>query len=683
VNAERWQKIETIYHAALTRPAEQRNAYVIEACAGDNELCTEVQMLIARHEESGSFIDTPVFDLGVRALAEQAALSAGKTVGHYVILDIIGRGGMGEVYLARDPRLGRKVALKLLPVELKSDRDRVQRFRQEARAASAVSHPNIAHVYDVGEADGRFYTAIEYVDGVSLRQLIVEGKIDTQHALDIAIQVAEALAAAHAAGVVHRDIKPENVMVRHDGYVKVLDFGLAKLTEQQKPTVSGEADTVQMVQTQAGVLMGTATYMSPEQARGLEVDARTDIWSLGVVLYEMIAARAPFDGDSISDVIAAILRTEPPQLNGLSLEQPDELQRIVNKSLRKNREERYQTTKDLILDLTNLKRELELSAELHYLARPLEQASQSDGKTKEESNHKLRQTESTHVIRPTSSAEYILTEIKQHKKGAIILLATIAVAVTGIGFGIYKFTRQKQSAAVQESKPRRLSRLTFDPGLQISPTWSPDGRLIAYASDRSGNFDIWVEAVSGGNAVQVSHSAANDWQPDWSPDGANLVFRSERDGGGLFVVPVLGGLERRISSFGYNPKWSPDGSKILFSSIGSGMHAGEAYIVDLVGGAPREILSDFLKELKLTASITPRLVWYPDSKHVSVIGQHSKLDWGYWTVPIDGGSPINALDVSTELQKELDSIAWERIDNLIWACRYQKLRSAGGSVRNV
>jgi serine/threonine protein kinase/tetratricopeptide (TPR) repeat protein len=287
------------------------------------------------------------------------SVAAGTQLGHYEICSLLGAGGMGEVYLAKDTRLRRNVALKLLPSDLSLSKDRLLRFEQEAYAASALNHPNILTIYEIGQANETRFIAAEFIDGVTLRQRMTGTQLELTEVLDAVVQVGSALAAAHQAGIVHRDIKPENIMVRHDGYVKVLDFGLAKLSESQRIVSDPEAETVRLIKTDPGVVMGTVSYMSPEQVRGLEVDERTDIWGLGVVIYEMLAGNAPFDGSTTSDVIASILRTEPLPLERFSPKVPAELHRIVKKALRKERSERYQTVKDLVLDLKNLRREIE------------------------------------------------------------------------------------------------------------------------------------------------------------------------------------------------------------------------------------------------------------------------------------------------------------------------------------
>lgn len=281
-----------------------------------------------------------------------------QSISHYQIVKKLAAGGMGEVYLAEDVQLGRRVALKLLPADVASDKGRMRRFIQEARAASALNHPNILTVYEFGEAESIYFIATEFIDGVTLRNRMGHEPMRVSDALEAAVQTAEALAAAHGAGIVHRDIKPENIMLRADGYIKVLDFGLAKLTERR----AADTDAPTLVMTDAGVVMGTARYMSPEQARGLPVDARTDIWSLGVVLYEMVTGRAPFEGTTITDTIVSILKLEPLPLAQFSPEVPAELQRIVTKALAKEQEERYQTSKDFAADLKRLKRDLEAAA---------------------------------------------------------------------------------------------------------------------------------------------------------------------------------------------------------------------------------------------------------------------------------------------------------------------------------
>ena len=374
------------------------------------------------------------------------AIDPGTNIGPYKVLDSLGKGGMGEVYLARDTRLGRKIALKFLSVDFTKDEERVRRFQQEARAASALNHPNLITIFEVGEVDSVHFISTEFIEGETLRRRITSSRMSTPEICDVGIQVASALTAAHAAGITHRDIKPENIMVRPDGVVKVLDFGLAKLTEPKTPDASNVdpfaptkiALTKKAVDTDPGVVMGTVSYMSPEQARGLMVDARTDIFSFGVVLYEMVSGRVPFEGASFGDVISGILSKRPLPLARYADDVPPELERIVSKALAKDRDQRYQTIKDLLIDLKRLRQRLEAEAEFENTspenwARDRVDVRRSDA---EMSAARVIQPSDSipPLIRTTSSAEYLITGIKRHKKTSFFVMSAVVVAVVATTF---------------------------------------------------------------------------------------------------------------------------------------------------------------------------------------------------------------------------------------------------------
>ncbi|HEV8484458.1 MAG TPA: protein kinase, partial [Blastocatellia bacterium] len=441
---ERWQQVEELFHSALARERGQWATFLAQACAGDEPLLREVQSLISFHDRPDSFIETPASDLAAELLAKKPSESkVGQQVAYYRILSSIGAGGMGEVYLAEDARLGRRIALKLLPAQFTTDPERVRRFEQEARAASALNHPNIVTIHEIGQADSTHFIATEFIDGETLREHQAGRALNLNQALDIATQVASALEAAHAAGIVHRDIKPENVMLRRDRIVKVLDFGLAKLALPQVSAVDLEAEARSMIITNPGVVMGTVQYMSPEQARGHEVDARTDIWSLGVMLYEMVTGRVPFEGETPSHVIVSILESEPPPLAGSS-EVPMELERIVTKALRKDREERYQTARDLALDLKTLTQELEVEARLNRSLQPDgagRKVTTTGGTqaTVETVYQSAATTGDVETARTISSAEYLFGSIERHKRGAV--LSAIVVAVAAIAYFFYATSR--------------------------------------------------------------------------------------------------------------------------------------------------------------------------------------------------------------------------------------------------
>ena len=370
------------------------------------------------------------------------AIPPNTTVGHFTILSKIGAGGMGEVYLAQDSNLDRKVALKLLPSEVASDHERMRRFIQEAKAASALNHPNIITIHEVGQFDSRHFIATEFIDGQTLRQMMRRGHSKLNDVLEISIQAASALAAAHEAGIVHRDIKPENIMVRRDGYIKVLDFGLAKLTEAEGSTPDPEARTQTLVNTDAGTVLGTATYMSPEQAKGKYVDGRTDLWSLGAVIYELVAGHAPFEAETSSEVIGLILNKEPLPLARFDREAPAELDRIVMKALTKELDERYQTARDLLVDLKRLKRQHELEAEIERTAPPDFRSLSGTGAhrvaTSEQVTAAASATQSSQVTHQITSAEYIVSEIKRHKKGFALSGAVVfALVLATVGYFLF------------------------------------------------------------------------------------------------------------------------------------------------------------------------------------------------------------------------------------------------------
>jgi serine/threonine protein kinase/predicted Zn-dependent protease len=401
----RWARITDIYHATIARPREERASFIGQECHGDESLRKQVEAMVKSHERSGDFIESPAFAIAPELLIDEQMFDLiGQSIGHYQIESLLGVGGMGEVYLARDERLGRKAALKLLPHSLTTDEAQLSRFKTEARSASALNHPNILTVYEIGAEGNRQFIATEFIEGVTLRASLACGRINPHAALEIAVQVASALAAAHEAGVVHRDIKPENIMLRPDGYAKVLDFGIAKLTEQRPASDDHTVETTAVLQTRPGLVLGTAHYMSPEQARGQKVDARSDIWSLGVVLYEMVAGSPPFRGETPSDCIASILTTEPPPLSSVLQDVSLKLESILQKALRKNSDERYQTIKDMLADLRNLKGELE--------------AEGSSPQTK-------------------ARAESIVSKIKRHKRGVLLTLAASLLVAATVAYSFF------------------------------------------------------------------------------------------------------------------------------------------------------------------------------------------------------------------------------------------------------
>jgi serine/threonine-protein kinase len=455
MHPERWQQIDQLFHLALAQEPNRRAGFLAQACAGDDSLRSQVEALISSHEQPSSFVETLVADVAAGFLAQSdAKLAPGTIVGHYKILSLLGEGGMGQVFLAEDTRLHRRIALKLLPSHFTRNSDRVRRFEQEACAASALNHPNILTIHEIGQLDYTHFIVTEFIDGQTLRQALIREKMKLTDALDVAIQVASALDAAHTAGIVHRDIKPENIMLRRDGYVKILDFGLAKLAEDQVSTTDPEPATRSLFESMPGAVMGTVTYMSPEQARGLGVDARTDIWSLGVVLYELAAGRVPFQGATATDVILSIVEKDPASLTRSAPEAPAELERIVNKALSKNREERYQTVNDLSLDLKRLKEETESEARLERSALSASKSNAARNETRQPELATINESAAATAdvgVHPTSSAEYIFSEIKSHKRiVAFAAAAMVIIAVAAVAYFLY-LGRSARFAASREA----------------------------------------------------------------------------------------------------------------------------------------------------------------------------------------------------------------------------------------
>ena len=450
----RWQKVREIFDSALRYKPEERRRFLNQVCGDDKTLLAEVESLLSSHDGAESFMETAAIAKVADVIEATKKLETGKCFGHYEVVEQIGKGGMGEVYLARDKKLDRNVAIKILNEEFSQDEANLQRFVAEAKGASALNHPNILTIYEFGETEDARFIVSEYIEGKTLREIIRASRLRLPAILDIAIQITSALAAAHKAHLVHRDIKPENVMVRPDGYVKVLDFGLAKLLEEKnKSLLSSEEPTVRKNLTAKGVIVGTVNYMSPEQAKGERVDERTDIFSLGALIYEMVAGKPPFVGGNAIVTIDSILNKEHLPLSRQTPEVPQELERIINKALRKDREERYQTAKDLLIDLKDFKQEFAFSEKLERSAVP-------------SNNEEATAVKAAHVTaalnaQTTSPAEYISREIKKHKRGFLAGLAILVLSVMSLGYWFYSnraaSTRAKQIKSIAVLPLKNLS----------------------------------------------------------------------------------------------------------------------------------------------------------------------------------------------------------------------------------
>ena len=530
---ERFRQIDQLYQAALDQEVEHRSKFISSACAGDVELCREVESLLLAHEQAGSFIVEPALRSAARLLAsDQAKSLIGANLAHYQIESILGAGGMGEVYLALDVKLNRKVALKVLPASFNNYTDQLGRFEREAQAASALNHPNIVTIHEIGQMDSLHFIATEFVDGETLREHLTKKRMTVDEVLDVGVQVASALQTAHEAGIVHRDIKPENIMLRRDGIVKVLDFGLAKLTPDQV-AIQSQAPTRQMVNTNPSVVMGTVGYMSPEQARGADIDARTDIWSLGVVLYEMISGRAPFVGETPSHIIVSIFEHDPAPLS-ITSDVPDELQRVVFKALTKNRERRYQKVGDLLTELKRLKQRKEKEIDL-----PVPVGVETKSWT-----------------RPFWAVGILV---------GLLLLAVSAWYLSRLT------TKPGPTQPTLTAIP-----LTTDPGYEGMPSLSPDGSQVVFGSfgEKLDNLDIYVKQIGGGPPLRLTSDPAIDKYPAWSPDGRLIAFVRERsDKQEVLLIPALGGPERKLAEI------APESSELISGPPYLSWSANSKYLV--------------------------------------------------------------------------------------------------------
>ncbi|HMX27754.1 MAG TPA: protein kinase, partial [Blastocatellia bacterium] len=531
---DRWARIDQLLDEAMERPATERSAFLDGACLDDQELRREVESLLAAHEKAEEkFLKLPALDLAAQHLAADKDRSLiGQTISHYGVISVLGVGGMGEVYLARDSKLARKVALKLLPPRFTQDAARIKRFEREARAASALNHPNIITIYEIGEVEHRHFIAAEFVDGQTLRELLSEGRVAMKDAVEIAVQIASALVAAHEAGIVHRDIKPENVMLRRDGYVKVLDFGLVKLTEQRysgRAAGATNASEDDPAKTNPGTVIGTVRYMSPEQAMGQEVDQRSDLFSLGVVLYELLTGLPPFKGNHSAAILDAIIHYREVPITQIRPDLNAELERIVHRALEKDRELRFQTANDLRADLKRLQRELD-SAEVAAARR-------------------------ASVNQPPPPGKW---------KNASLALA-VAAGLIAVALPAWRFFR-REALPVTNWAEAKFTTLTDFPGREGSPTISPDGQTFVYSRMVNGQWEIFRQRVGGSNAVNLTNHPASNGDAAFSHKGDKIAFYSGRDGGGLYVMEETGENPRRFVDGGRDPDWAPDDKEIVYST---------------------------------------------------------------------------------------------------------------------
>jgi serine/threonine protein kinase len=583
MDPERWREVDRLFEEALDRPPEERPAFLDAACAGDAALRREVEHLLAADEEGAGFLAGAPGELLELALEVGPAVLSGRTISHFRIGEPLGSGGMGVVYEAQDNQLGRPVALKFLAPELIRDPAAKARFLLEARAASALDHTNLCTILEAGESeDGLLFLAMPRYDGESLERRIARGPLPVEEAVEIAVQTARGLAKAHAHGIVHRDVKPGNLFVTRDGVVKILDFGIAKLT--------GEVGN-----TRRGAILGTPFYMAPEQARGETVDARADVWSLGVVLYEMLAGRRPFAGGTGTAVVHAVLHETPEPLAHLRPEVPAELDRIISRMLTKDPEQRHADAAEVLADLRSA---LGLAA-----------------------------TGSLSPSVPRRSRRRVAW-------AALGAAALVAGAVLG-------FLAWRRGSAASTFLPGQIVQLTDLQGRENFPGLSPDGTFFVYSKDVDGNSDLFLQRVAGDKPINLTaDSPADDSQPAFSPDGQQIAFRSERESGGIFLMGATGESVKRLADFGFNPAWSPDGREIAVATERAvdprtRFSASRIVRIDIATGAQRP--------LAVPDGVQP--AWSPKGLRIAYWGVAQPGNRRViWTIPVDGGSPVKVVD---------------------------------------
>ncbi|HEY3037482.1 MAG TPA: LpqB family beta-propeller domain-containing protein [Pyrinomonadaceae bacterium] len=586
-------------------------------------------------------------------------LSAGTHLGRYEIRSKLGAGGMGEVYLAEDTELHRNVALKVLPSDVSSNRDRMRRFKQEATAAAALNHPNIAHIYEIGESEGTNFIAMEFVDGLTLRQLIHERQTELPKLLRYLQHVAEGLAKAHAGGIVHRDLKPDNIMVTREGHAKILDFGLAKLIEQRtsQPTTQGMSElatALMQPHSMPGAVVGTVGYMSPEQAQGRvqEIDHRSDIFSFGCILYEAITRRKAFEGKDAIDSLNKIIREQPTPIANLNPEVPYDLQKIVRRCLAKDPDERHQSIKDVAIELKEVRRELQAGVAIDTTVQPPSRAGStveaidSDGSRSAAASTSLSPSApSTHP----SSAQYIVSGIKQHKRAAAIVAGVLLVAIAAIGIGVYKFSTSKRSAtSLPTPKPQRLT----TSGRASDAAISPDGKYVAHVKSDAGHQSLWLRQVMTTADTQiVPPSTQNYYGITFSKDGNYIYYalgELNNPAHTLYQVSTLGGASRKIiENVASAITLSPDGTRLAFiRNVASEETA--LVVANADGTGEREVAVREAGEGFSRGGPS----WSPDGKLIAsgVINRGGSTGRGY--------STVIAVEVESGAERPINSQKW-------------------------
>ncbi len=577
-------------------------------------------------------------------------LPSGTKLDRYEIISQLGAGGMGEVYLAEDTRLHRRVALKILPTEVASHHDRMRRFIQEATAAASLNHPNIAHIYETGEAEAKppagrderqelerddhevlHFIAMEFVDGITLREKIHREHSDLRKLLRYLQQVAEGLAKAHAAGIVHRDLKPDNIMITGDGHAKVLDFGLVKLVEPTLPShtsgpPSSEVATAVMPQhSTPGTVLGTVGYMSPEQAQGktTEIDHRSDIFSFGCILFEAVTGRKPFEGESVLKSLHMVVYEPAAPIKDFNPTAPAELQRIIRRSLAKDPEERYQSIKDIAIELKEVRHEMTEAAGLTGGIDTTVPPSSSAAQLSTQSGSEAAEPTAPGIIntQPTqSSAEYLVSGMKQHRKGVAVALAVLLVIGTALAVSWYKLAGNKKEEPFRSIKFTRLTSggHVGNAVMDGSTSISPDGRYVVFSLNDAGKISLWVRQISTNSNVQIVPPAnGSNGGTTISRDGEYVYYRwiDENDpDGAIYQVPILGGTPRKILSGANSPiSFSPDGQRFAFIRSRSGEAKDSLMVANADGSGERNLITRGSKGWLSDAGPA----WSPDGKTIA------------------------------------------------------------------